>query len=84
MQKNFEMDFITASMTFDNVTSMIPPIRENNAVQRALSYAITVIVAVVMVGMGCGVEFEKMKKHIKKPTGILVGLICQFGELFLI
>lgn len=48
-----------------------------------LSYLITAMLAVVMVGMGCAVDLKVVKKHLKRPTGIIVGFLCQFGKLLL-
>ena len=46
-----------------------------------LNALIFVFLAVVMIGMGCGVELDKMKRHLKRPTGVAVGIVAQFGKL---
>lgn len=37
------------------------------------------MLALVMFSMGCNVELQKFWAHIKRPWGIFVGFLCQFG-----
>lgn len=37
------------------------------------------MLALVMFSMGCNVELKKFLGHIKRPWGIIVGILCQFG-----
>lgn len=60
-----------------------PMIPQRSQLQVILGYVLTVTIAIVMIGMGCGVEFQKMKAYILKPTGVIIGLLCQFGRIFL-
>ncbi|XP_048197063.1 ileal sodium/bile acid cotransporter [Perognathus longimembris pacificus] len=54
--------------------------RDSNAVLSAvLSAVLTVLLAMVMFSMGCNVEIGKFLGHIKRPWGICVGFLCQFG-----
>ncbi|XP_049486791.1 sodium-dependent organic anion transporter isoform X2 [Panthera uncia] len=38
-----------------------------------------VMMALLMFSLGCSVEFRKLWSHIRRPWGIAVGLLCQFG-----
>ncbi|XP_030169343.1 solute carrier family 10 member 6 [Lynx canadensis] len=48
-----------------------------------LELVFTVVTAVMMgllmFSLGCSVEFRKLWLHIRRPWGIAVGLLCQFG-----
>ena len=57
--------------------------QQRSQLQVILGYALTATIAVTMVGMGCAVDFQKMKGYILKPTGVIVGIICQFGKVVL-
>ena len=48
--------------------------------QSAFEAMLIVAVVVGMFGVGCGVEIKKLLEHIKKPTGALIGILCQFGK----
>ncbi|KAI5226007.1 sodium-dependent organic anion transporter isoform X1 [Manis pentadactyla] len=38
-----------------------------------------VMMALLMFSLGCSVETQKLWAHIRRPWGIAVGLLCQFG-----
>ncbi|XP_032717960.1 solute carrier family 10 member 6 isoform X1 [Lontra canadensis] len=38
-----------------------------------------VMMGLLMFSLGCSVEFQKLWAHIRRPWGIAVGLLCQFG-----
>ncbi|KAL1789426.1 solute carrier family 10 member 6 [Sigmodon hispidus] len=38
-----------------------------------------VMVGLVMFSFGCSVEIQKLWSHLRRPWGIVVGLLCQFG-----
>ncbi|XP_075400185.1 sodium-dependent organic anion transporter [Tenrec ecaudatus] len=38
-----------------------------------------VMVVLIMFSLGCSVEIQKLYSHIRRPWGIAVGLLCQFG-----
>ncbi|NXB39497.1 NTCP2 protein, partial [Eulacestoma nigropectus] len=44
-----------------------------------LSTVLTIMLALVMFSMGCNVELKNFLGHIKRPWGIFVGFLCQFG-----
>ncbi|XP_024102071.2 sodium-dependent organic anion transporter [Pongo abelii] len=39
----------------------------------------TVMMGLLMFSLGCSVEIQKLWSHIRRPWGIAVGLLCQFG-----
>lgn len=41
--------------------------------------ASAVMVGLVMFSFGCSVELQKLWLHLRRPWGIAVGLLCQFG-----
>ncbi|XP_036194859.1 solute carrier family 10 member 6 [Myotis myotis] len=45
---------------------------------------LAVMMALVMFSLGCSVEIRKLWSHIRRPWGIAVGLLCQFGLMPLI
>lgn len=45
-----------------------------------LSNVLSGLISFIMVGIGCSIEGRKILKHIKKPTGVVSGLFCQFGK----
>ncbi|XP_003265909.1 solute carrier family 10 member 6 [Nomascus leucogenys] len=39
----------------------------------------TVMMGLLMFSLGCSVEIRKLWSHVRRPWGIAVGLLCQFG-----
>lgn len=42
------------------------------------------MMGLLMFSLGCSVEIRKLWSHIRRPWGIAVGLLCQFGLMPLI
>ncbi|NXE49977.1 NTCP2 protein, partial [Casuarius casuarius] len=51
----------------------------NKILNTVLSTVLTILLAMVMFSMGCNVEIKKFLGHVKRPWGIFVGFLCQFG-----
>uniref|UniRef100_A0A2K6F2I8 Ileal sodium/bile acid cotransporter n=1 Tax=Propithecus coquereli TaxID=379532 RepID=A0A2K6F2I8_PROCO len=51
----------------------------NTLLSVVLSTVLTILLALVMFSMGCNVEIKKFLGHIRRPWGICVGFLCQFG-----
>ncbi|KAM6145613.1 ileal sodium/bile acid cotransporter [Phoenicopterus ruber ruber] len=69
-----------ANATICNGTScVLPEDNFNETLSIILSTVLTVMLALVMFSMGCNVELRKFWGHIKRPWGIFVGFLCQFG-----
>uniref|UniRef100_A0A3Q3XAF7 Ileal sodium/bile acid cotransporter n=1 Tax=Mola mola TaxID=94237 RepID=A0A3Q3XAF7_MOLML len=60
-------DCIVSSSDFNEVLSLV------------LSTVLTIMLAMVMFAMGCTVEAKKLWGHIRRPWGIFIGFLCQFG-----
>ncbi|XP_028993271.1 ileal sodium/bile acid cotransporter [Betta splendens] len=58
---------------------LVPPSNFNQILSLVLSTVLTVMLAMVMFSMGCTVDSKKLWGHIKKPWGIIIGFLCQFG-----
>ncbi|NXG50974.1 NTCP2 protein, partial [Psilopogon haemacephalus] len=69
-----------ANATICNGTScVLPEDTFNETLSVVLSTVLTIMLALVMFSMGCNVELQKFLGHIKRPWGIIVGFLCQFG-----
>ncbi|XP_060091067.1 ileal sodium/bile acid cotransporter [Heteronotia binoei] len=72
--------YCPANATICNGTSCVLPADDSNRVlSLILSTVLTIMLAMVMFSMGCNVELPKFLGHIRRPWGILVGFLCQFG-----
>ncbi|XP_047457921.1 ileal sodium/bile acid cotransporter [Mugil cephalus] len=58
---------------------LVPPSNFNAMLSLVLSAVLTIMLAMVMFSMGCTVETSKLLGHIKRPWGIFIGFLCQFG-----
>ncbi|XP_012660489.1 ileal sodium/bile acid cotransporter [Otolemur garnettii] len=69
-----------AHATVCNGTSCVVQASNSNSILSVvMSTVLTILLALVMFSMGCNVEFPKFLGHIKRPWGIFVGILCQFG-----
>ncbi|XP_041086958.1 solute carrier family 10 member 6-like [Polyodon spathula] len=50
----------------------------------AFSVVLTVMLALVVFSLGCTLEVGKLWFHLRRPWGIIVGIVCQFGLMPLI
>lgn len=58
---------------------LVPPSNFNATLSLVLSVVLTVMLAMVMFAMGCTVDSSKLWGHIRRPWGIAIGFLCQFG-----
>ncbi|CAI5656582.1 unnamed protein product [Oreochromis niloticus] len=58
---------------------LVPPSNFNAILGVVMSTVLTIMLAMVMFAMGCTVEAAKLWSHIKRPWGIIIGFLCQFG-----
>ncbi|KAM7111677.1 ileal sodium/bile acid cotransporter [Molossus nigricans] len=74
-----------ATATVCNGSSCVVPDSNFNAILSiVLSTVLTILLAMVMFSMGCNVEIKKFLGHIKRPWGICIGFLCQFGIMPLV
>nr|XP_028581491.1 ileal sodium/bile acid cotransporter [Podarcis muralis] len=72
--------YCSANATICNGTSCVLSTEDYNRVlSTILSTVLTILLAMVMFSMGCNVELKKFLGHIRRPWGIAVGFLCQFG-----
>lgn len=58
---------------------LVPPSDFNAILSLVLSTVLTIMLAFVMFAMGCTVELHKLLGHLRRPWGISIGFLCQFG-----
>ncbi|NWS96042.1 NTCP2 protein, partial [Mionectes macconnelli] len=63
----------------DGTSCVLPEDNFNETLSVVLSTVLTIMLALVMFSMGCNVELKNFLGHIKRPWGIFVGFLCQFG-----
>lgn len=61
--------------TENNATSVAG---STEVLQQALGVTLAVMLGLVIFSLGCSVEVSKIWLNLKRPWGILVGLVCQF------
>ncbi|XP_048862290.1 ileal sodium/bile acid cotransporter-like [Brienomyrus brachyistius] len=67
------------STVCEGISCLEPPNNFNEILSSVLSVVMTVMMGLVMFAMGCTVEVAKLWSHIRRPWGIVVGFLCQFG-----
>ncbi|KAM6446152.1 ileal sodium/bile acid cotransporter isoform 1-T2 [Liasis olivaceus] len=79
-QSTLNFSHCSENATICKGTSCIQPTDDfNKVLSVVLSTVLSVMLALVMFSMGCNVELKKFLGHIKRPWGIIVGVLCQFG-----
>ncbi|XP_006879554.1 PREDICTED: ileal sodium/bile acid cotransporter-like [Elephantulus edwardii] len=63
----------------DGASCVVPESDPNYILSVVMSTVLTIMLALVMFSMGCNVEAKKFLGHIRRPWGIFVGFLCQFG-----
>ncbi|CAL4210126.1 unnamed protein product [Meganyctiphanes norvegica] len=54
------------------------------ALTDAFTLALSIIVAIIYINMGCTLDFTVVKQIIKRPIGPAIGVVCQYGFMPLI
>uniref|UniRef100_A0A6J0TSE9 Ileal sodium/bile acid cotransporter n=1 Tax=Pogona vitticeps TaxID=103695 RepID=A0A6J0TSE9_9SAUR len=80
-RQGFNLSYCPENATVCNGTSCLVPTDDefNQILNTVLSTVLTIMLALVMFSMGCNVELKKFLGHIRRPWGIIVGFLCQFG-----
>ena len=73
------MDLTTLMTNASNGTSA-PRMPQGGGLRNVVEIILFVVLAIAMFGIGCGVDLEKLLSHFKKPTGAVIGILCQFGR----
>ncbi|KAJ8338952.1 hypothetical protein SKAU_G00357380 [Synaphobranchus kaupii] len=51
----------------------------HGVLHQVLGVVLTSLLALVVFSLGCTVKLDKLWSHLRRPWGVLVGLLCQFG-----
>ncbi|XP_075418718.1 ileal sodium/bile acid cotransporter [Tenrec ecaudatus] len=70
---------LASATTCDGASCVLPESNANYILSVVLSTVLTILLALVMFSMGCNVEFKKFIGHLKRPWGVFIGFLCQFG-----
>ena len=68
-----------AATVCSGASCLVPPSNFNAILSIVMSTVLTVLLAMVMFAMGCTVDAHKLWGHVRRPWGIAIGFICQFG-----
>ena len=50
----------------------------NALLKKVFDISLIVAVSFTMLCLGCTIEWKILKSHLRRPTGIIIGLVCQF------
>lgn len=57
----------------------LPPNFGKRPTDLALSVILVLMLLVIMLSLGCTMEFSKIKAHFWKPKGVAIALVAQYG-----
>ncbi|NXA25617.1 NTCP protein, partial [Ibidorhyncha struthersii] len=65
-----------------SLTSVAPPFAfGKQAADKALSAVLIVVLFVIMVSLGCTMEIAKITTHLRKPKGVAIAVMAQYGVM---
>ncbi|XP_077473678.1 ileal sodium/bile acid cotransporter-like [Stigmatopora argus] len=70
---------LSESTLCSGVDCLSPTTDFNATLSLVLSTVLTIMLAMVMFSMGCTVDAKKLWGHLRRPWGIVIGFLCQFG-----
>ncbi|KAF1396734.1 Sodium/bile acid cotransporter, partial [Spheniscus magellanicus] len=63
-----------------SLTSVAPPFAfSQQATDKALNAILVVVLFVIMVSLGCTMEIAKITTHLRKPKGVAIAVMAQYG-----
>ncbi|KAF1532944.1 Sodium/bile acid cotransporter, partial [Eudyptes sclateri] len=63
-----------------SLTSVAPPFAfGQQATDKALNAILVVVLFVIMVSLGCTMEIAKITTHLRKPKGVAIAVMAQYG-----
>ncbi|KAF1554810.1 Sodium/bile acid cotransporter, partial [Eudyptes schlegeli] len=63
-----------------SLTSVAPPFAfGQQATDKALNAILVVVLFVIMVSLGCTMEIAKITAHLRKPKGVAIAVMAQYG-----
>ncbi|XP_047394953.1 hepatic sodium/bile acid cotransporter [Sciurus carolinensis] len=57
----------------------LPPNFGKRPTDRALSILLVIMLLLIMLSLGCTMEFSKIKAHLWKPKGLVIAMVAQYG-----
>lgn len=57
----------------------LPPGFGHRATDKALSIILVVMLLLIMLSLGCTMEFSKIKAHFWRPKGVIIAMVAQYG-----
>ncbi|NXJ33051.1 NTCP protein, partial [Ciconia maguari] len=65
-----------------SLTSVAPPFAfSQQATDKALNAILIVVLFVIMVSLGCTMEIAKITTHLRKPKGVAIAVMAQYGVM---
>ncbi|NXL02182.1 NTCP protein, partial [Mesembrinibis cayennensis] len=65
-----------------SLTSVAPPFAfGQQATDKALNVILIVVVFIIMVSLGCTMEIAKITTHLRKPKGVAIAVVAQYGVM---
>ncbi|NWH50978.1 NTCP protein, partial [Fregata magnificens] len=69
-------------MQSTSLTSVAPPFAfGQQATDRALNAILIVVLFIIMVSLGCTMEIAKITTHLRKPKGVAIAVMAQYGVM---
>lgn len=57
----------------------LPPNFGKRPTDMALSVILVIMLLIIMLSLGCTMEFSKIKAHLLKPKGLAIAMVAQYG-----
>ncbi|NXE75243.1 NTCP protein, partial [Cochlearius cochlearius] len=69
-------------MQSTSLTSVAPPFAfSQQATDKALNVILIVVLFVIMVSLGCTMDVAKITAHLRKPKGVSIAVVAQYGVM---
>ncbi|XP_020784603.2 ileal sodium/bile acid cotransporter-like [Boleophthalmus pectinirostris] len=73
------MDCHAEAEVCSGTSCLVPPSNFNAILGLTLRTVMTIMLSFVVFAMGCSVDLYKFLGHLRRPWGITIGFLCQFG-----
>ena len=76
----FAINIATDTINQTNVTDSVSEseLELNAFLKKLFDILLIVIVCIVMASLGCTIKLKTLKAQLRRPVGIIIGLVCQF------
>ncbi|GIY67552.1 hypothetical protein CDAR_190781 [Caerostris darwini] len=76
-------DVVEQNTTGQNLNDTVHFVNEivdmNEQLKPLINYLLLIVLILIMLSVGCEVSFSELWNHIRKPIGLTIGIISQFG-----